>query len=151
MTRTMLAVLFASLAAGCQLIADLPAGWEDAEPVSSLVQAECDGDPYEGSNEMVDATPGIDAVDVSYTEAHFRCAQDVEAFYLLEGDVLSILVQPIDMDPGAVAGCDCLYDIDLSVDVETTTPLTVELYRRWDNINDPNDPVYIGTAAVEDE
>jgi len=27
-------------------------------------------------------------------------------------------------------------------------PATVTLYRRWDNINDDNDPVLVGTAEV---
>jgi hypothetical protein len=148
MTRFPIPVLFAALAAGCLLIPDLPVGWEDAEPVASLVQAECGGDPYDGAEGSLEASLAGDELSVAYGEAHFRCEQEVEAFYVLEGDVLSILVQPIDMDPVSVANCDCLYDVDLTVDGLDSADLTVELYRRWDNINDPNDPVLIASLEA---
>ena len=45
----------------------------------------------------------------------FRCAQSVEGFWLAEHDTLHVLVQPIDMDPSEVAGCDCLYDLSMTV------------------------------------
>jgi hypothetical protein len=48
------------------------------------------------------------------------------------------------MHPEVVAGCDCLYDIAMRVhDVD---PDVVSLYRRWDDINDPNDPVLVDTV-----
>jgi hypothetical protein len=151
MPRPLLPVLLAPLAAGCLLEADLPPDWEDAEPVAALVQTECGGDPYEGADERLEAEGGGGEVSLSYREAHFRCEQEVEAFYLLEGDTLSVLVQPIDMDPGAVAGCDCLYDVDITVDGLEVGALNVALFRRWDNLNDPNDPVAIDSAEVEVE
>jgi hypothetical protein len=57
-----------------------------------------------------------------------------------------VLVQPIDMNPSAVAACDCLYEIRMTVPVEV--PATVTLYRRWDALNEPNDPVEIGSVDV---
>ncbi len=151
MSRYLLHILLAALAAGCQLSPDLPEGWEDAEPVSSLVQAECDGDPYDGAEGFLEASAAAGEVVVTYGDAHFRCAQDVEAFYRLEGAVLSILVQPIDMDPKNVAACDCLYDVDLTVDGLDAGALTVELFRRWDNINDPNDPELVDSVELGSE
>ena len=149
MTRRLLAVTLLPLAtAACA--PDLPEDWADALPVASLTQGACDGDPYAGDpNERLEAEGGAGQATLHYREAHFRCEQDVEGFYLLDGGTLSVLVQPIDMDPSAVAGCDCLYDIDMEVAQLPAGTLTVDLFRRWDNINDDNDPVAIGSAEIE--
>lgn len=128
---------------------DLPEDWADAQPVSSLTQGACDGDPYGDSDERLEAEGGAGQASLHYLEAHFRCDQDVEAYYLLEGDTLSVLVQPIDMDPSSVARCDCLYDIDIEIADLPAGTLTVDLFRRWDNINDDNEPVAIGSAGIE--
>ena len=143
-------LIFAMLTA-CNL--DLPNGWEDAKPVDDLQQAACAGSPYgdtgdtgEGTGERVEASASGDGVAVSYLEAHFRCAQDVAGWYRSADGEVDALVQPRDMNPRSVAGCDCLYNITFSVPVATPTTLT--LYRRWDNINDPNDPVLIGSVDV---
>jgi hypothetical protein len=132
---------------------DLPTGWESAERISGLTQAECDGDPYgdTGSGDFDEHATfegGVGAVQVVYNDAHFRCAQDVEAFARRSEGTLDVLVQPIDMDPDAVAGCDCLYDITMEITDLPAGDLAVSLSRRWDNINDPNDPVEITTATV---
>lgn len=89
------------------------------------------------------------AASLDYREAHFRCEQDVEGYYQIEGDTLSVLVQPVDMNPSQTAKCDCLYDIDMEIGDLAAGSLTVELFRRWDNINDDNDPVAVGEAEVE--
>jgi len=150
MTHRTLSVLLAALAAGCLSAPDFPEGWEEAEPVDSFEQTECGGDPYEGDyEETVEVVAGTGSIEIGYAEAHFRCEQDVEAFYLLEGDTLSVLVQPIDMDPRETAKCDCLYDIDLTVLELPAGALTVDVFRRWDNINDDNEPVWVGSAEVE--
>lgn len=129
---------------GC---ADLPEGWEDAEPIPDFYQRQCaGGDPYEDYDERVEASATADAVSVDYLEAHFRCAQDVEGFYKRSGDQVDVLVQPVDMNPSQVAGCDCLYDINMTLPVEP--PSTVTVYRRWDNLNSPNDPVKIATVEA---
>lgn len=125
---------------------DLPEGWEDAEPIDDFVQRACEGDPYAGTPATVTAQAADGAVDVVYDKAHFRCAQDVEGFYRADGAAVSVLVQPVDMDPEMVAKCDCLYTIEMGIPVAAET---VTVFRRWDNINDPNDPVEEGTATVE--
>jgi hypothetical protein len=84
---------------------------------------------------------------VKYDHAHFRCAQDVEGFVKRGGDAIDLLVQPIDMAPDAVAGCDCLYDISMSVPAPKGD-YSLTLYRRWDSINKPNDPVAVGATEV---
>ena len=112
---------------------DLPDGWEGARPVASLVQQACDGNPYEGTHvERVEAVDGEDLDHLAVREAHFRCAQDVEGFQVVEDGVARVLVQPIDTRPTAIAGCDCLYDLDIVLDVDTP-PEAVEVWRRWDH------------------
>lgn len=125
---------------------DLPEGWEDAQPIEDFTQRACEGDPYGGVEPVVTAQKADGGVNVVYDQAHFRCAQDVEGFYLASDGALSVLVQPIDMNPRAVAGCDCLYTLEMGLPVEGDA---VTVWRRWDNVNDPNDPVEIGTATVE--
>ena len=124
---------------------DLPAGWEDAEPIADFHQAACEGDPYGKFEPTVSAAESDGGLAITYDKAVFRCEQDVEGFYKLDGDTVSVLVQPIDMNPSIVAGCDCLYTLDMGVEA---TGATVEMWRRWDNLNDPNDPVLIDTVEV---
>ena len=127
---------------------DLPEGWGEATRVDGLTQADCSGNPYEGTHdERLEAAVSGGGIRVEYKEAHFRCEQDVEAFEKRSGSNVDVLVQPIDMNPKNVAGCDCLYDIAFDL-VELSGETTVTLYRRWDEINDPNDPVLIGSATL---
>lgn len=127
---------------------DLPAGWEDARPVTSLVQTAClDASPYEPHDERAEGDLGSSPYQVSLKEGHFRCEQEVAGFYRLAGAGVDVLVQPADMNPRLVAGCDCLYDIDMTLRLEVDlAPERVTVYRRWDNLNDPNEPVEIGAV-----
>ena len=47
-----------------------------------------------------------------------------------------------------MAGCDCLYSIVIDITDLAAGDYAVSLSRRWDNINDPNDPVPIATDIV---
>ncbi len=125
--------------------ADLPAGWEDAEPVASLSQGECAGSPYDtGVVVEVEADFGADPLEVDASNVHFRCEQDVEAFWKQDGATVEVLVQPIDMNPSVVARCDCLYDLEIVVGSPEGEVSEVVVWRRWDALNDPNDPVEVG-------
>jgi hypothetical protein len=143
--RRILSVVAALSAGGC---VDLPAGWEDAKRVSDFTQADCDGSPYDSDvpEVAVVATEQSGAVVVSAEPLHFRCAQDVEGFWKASGGAVDLLVQPIDMNPRAVAGCDCLYRIDATIESPDAESVTV--WRRWDNMNDGNEPIQAGEAAV---
>jgi len=145
--RTLILSLLALTACG----ADLPEGWEDAKPVTSLDQSACDGTPYEEHDERAEGDLGTSPLEISLREGHFRCEQDVEAFYrIAEGDI-DVLVQPVDMNPSVVAGCDCLYDVDMTISLEVDlAPGKATVYRRWDNQNEPNDPVWIGEVERDD-
>jgi hypothetical protein len=138
------APLLALLACG----PDLPDGWSDAQRVTSLTQTEClTGSPYEGYDERVEGDLSVSPLQVALREARFRCAQDVAGFYRLAGTGVDVLVQPIDMNPRAVAGCDCLYDIDIALRLEVDlAPERVTVYRRSDNLSAPNEPVLIGSV-----
>lgn len=128
--------------------ADLPEGWEDAKSVQGFIQFACSGNPYEGSEEQVEARGAERQVLIEIKDAHFRCAQDVEAFYKVDDGELDVLVQPVDMSPDGVAGCDCLYELFVLVDELDERDFELTVYRRWDNINDDDDPLEIGSAAV---
>jgi hypothetical protein len=134
------------LATACERT-DLPPGWEGAFGIADLVQTPCEGTPYDDPDEHVEVDFDADPLAVAYRQAHFRCAQEVEAFGRRDDDALDILVQPIDMHPKVVAGCDCLYDIDMRVAEYPSIPDRVSLYRRWDDWNVPNHPVLIGSVT----
>jgi hypothetical protein len=88
------------------------------------------------------------AQSLAYDHAHFRCVQDVEAFAKRSEHALDVLVQPIDLHPRAVATCDCLYDMSTRLESMSGTQ-DIALYRRWDALNQPNDPVSIGSVTLE--
>lgn len=126
---------------------DLPPGWEGAEPVDSLDQAPCEGSPYEDHDERVEGDLSASPFQVALREGHFRCEQEVEGFYRVVGGDIEVLVQPIDMKPRQVAGCDCLYDVEMTVRPEADlAPNAITVYRRWDHHNSPNEPVRVGTV-----
>jgi hypothetical protein len=130
--------------------ADLPEGWETAKAIEGLTQTECKGSALDETiMEQLVATPEAGAVRLKYNAAHFRCEQEVEGFVRIGSGKVDVLVQPVDMDPSAVAGCDCLYDIGMAIKGLPKGAVDVELYRRWDNINDPNDPEKVGSAEVQ--
>ncbi|XXT14968.1 hypothetical protein WME94_32440 [Sorangium sp. So ce429] len=130
--------------------ADLPEGWEDAEAIEGLTQSECLASAYDATvKETLAATPANGAVRLDYRAAHFRCEQEVEGFVRTAGGKVEVLVQPAEMDPSAVVRCDCRYDIGMKIDGLDKGAVTVELYRRWDNINEPNEPVKVGSVDVQ--
>jgi hypothetical protein len=150
--RAAIAIVCASLAACAGgdggTGADLPTGWENAERVDQLVQMECGGSPQGDYSEQATFVPGSGSLGVDYQDAPFRCEQDVEGFVLHGTGSLELLVQPIDMDPDEVAACDCLYHIEIDVLGLAAGELEVSLERRWDHLNEPNDPIPIAARTV---
>jgi hypothetical protein len=147
MRRVSWIVWLIAWSSGCSS-ADLPPGWEDAELVEGLKQAPCNRGSL-GNN--LKETLGWEAkgagVSVTYDQAHFRCEQDVEAYRRNRSDAIDLLVQPIDMDPSSVAGCDCLYEISMQISAARGAH-KLTLYRRWDNDNQPNPAVKVDEADV---
>jgi hypothetical protein len=138
-------MLFVILLVACG--PELPEGWEDAEPIDDLVQADCDGSPMdEGYQESATASTDGQTVSIELNPVTFRCEQTVEGFWKEEAGHLEVLVQPQDMNPGMVAGCDCAYRID--AEVASSTATSVSAWRRWDDLNNPNDPVLVGEISL---
>jgi hypothetical protein len=127
---------------------DLPDGWGGAAPVKSFVQEDCPGSDPMSSDESASFSGGAGNIGVVYSHAHFRCVQKVEGFFKTSGDAVDILVQPIDMDPANVAACDCGYNITFVVEPVSSGTHMTTLYRRWDNLNHPNNPVPITAESV---
>ncbi len=127
---------------------ELPVGWAGAERIAQFTQMECGGPQGPGSPpETIRAAGTVNGLDVDYENANFRCAQLVEGFVRRTGPMVDILVQPIDMHPDKVAGCDCSYHIKTSINTEAGA-FKVAVYRRWDALTVPNDPVKIGQVDV---
>ncbi len=125
---------------------DLPAGWESAEPLP-IVQSGCGRSALDDHDERLELAAKAGAIQLAYKDAHFRCEQEVEGFLKKSGATFEVLVQPRDMDPSGVDKCDGLYDITAELSASAGAA-TVKLFRRWDDINEPNQPVAIGSAEV---
>lgn len=130
--------------------ADLPTGWGNARRVGEFSQSNCDRSPRE-HDERATFTPSQGSIQVQYSDAQFRCDQDVEGFVRRDGDALDLLVQPVVMDPDEVARCSCPYNIDMDVLGLPAGSLNVTLLRRGDNLNEDNDPVEIASTTVDVE
>ncbi|MBN1337356.1 MAG: hypothetical protein JXB39_15465, partial [Deltaproteobacteria bacterium] len=79
---------------------DLPRGWEDAQDIEDFRQEDCEGSPYDtGWESTVSASAGHPGLQVVGADLPFRCAQDVEGFYRVDGRGVDVLVQPENMDP----------------------------------------------------
>lgn len=147
--RNRIMFIGALVLAGCGG-ADMPEGWENATAIEGLTQSECTASvPDETVMEQLVATPQAGGARLEYRAAQFRCSQDVEGFVRISSGKVDVLVQPVDMDPSSVAKCSCRYDIGMAIKGLPKGAVDVELYRRWDNINDPNDPQKVATAKVQ--
>jgi hypothetical protein len=129
-------------------MADLPEDWSGVERIQQFVQKACGGSAIEEHEERAEVEASTGGVRIDYRDAHFRCAQDVEGFVRRKDGKVDLLVQPVDMSPDGVAGCDCLYHIEMEVAPLTQGETALRVYRRWDNMNDANDPVLIETVNV---
>ena len=137
--------------------ADLPVGWESAERIEEFIQFPCSGSPYdydagspsENPAERIMFTAAEGSFRVEYEEAQFRCAQDVEGFVRLSRTDVDILIQPVEMNPDGVAGCDCLYDITMVVDGLEERPHDITIWQRGDNFSGNEDPEQIASTTLE--
>lgn len=115
--------------------------------IDGLQQTACNGSPYDGTPEAMTASANGRSIHVTYDPAHFRCAQSVQAFLKLGAGAADVLVQPVDMNPAAVARCDCLYGVEMDFPVAGGV-YSVTLYRRWDHRSGADTPLQIGSASV---
>lgn len=137
--------MFVLLLAACF---ELPPDFENARLIEDFVQKDCGGTPYDTGVAppvaTLAASGGQTAVAVGPLD--FRCAKPVQGFWIEDGDQVSVLVQPIDMNPAAVAGCDCLYDVEFTLPVSTAA---VEVYTRGDNQSGRTEPALQATGVAE--
>jgi hypothetical protein len=143
-------VLFSFLVAcsGESPRADLPAGWESAAPILTFRQAECAGSALDPSKqESVEVSADPRTITVQYHNAHFRCGQALEGFVRSSVGQRDILVQPSDMNPSKIAGCDCLYELTMTLGVDAGNYL-VSVSRRWDHKSGSDGVTFIGSALV---
>lgn len=134
-----------ALGAGC---ADLPEGWEDAQPVDALVQSACLGDvSVTTTNGEITVDRRIevemtsrDPLTLEVSRASLRCDQAVEGFWQVDGDTVEVLYQPKEMHPKSVAKCTCPYDLSITVGSLSPTPSSAAVYARGDAYGD-DDPV----------
>jgi hypothetical protein len=89
----------------------------------------------------------VGEVKVAYHDADFRCAQSVEGFVRRRPKSVDFLVQPKEMHPTKVAGCDCLYEITMSASA-TSGHTAITVYGRWDGDTSPVVEVGTVTASV---
>lgn len=127
--------------------ADLPEGWQGASRIDDLDQAACDSGLADTDwDEDATATATAERVEIVYLPVIFRCAQDVEGFWREADGHVEVLVQPQVMHPRVVAGCDCRYRV--RADVWAPGASRFSAWRRWDGLNDDNDPVLVGEGAL---
>ncbi len=127
---------------------DLPPDFENAQLIEDFVQRDCEGSAYDSA--IAPTTASVVARDsgteVAVGPLGFRCAQKVQGFWVGEGDEVSVLIQPVDMNPTEVAGCDCLYDVDFTL---PTTTSAVAVYTRGDNLSGRSEATLEVTGRVE--
>lgn len=134
------------LLALCVACTDLPEGWDDAEPIE-ITQSDCKGSVIgSGETEEIQTSQQGSVVELNYVDAHFRCDQAVEGFARRGEDSVDLLFQPVDMNPSAVARCDCRYDLKASVLFRNETKLSV--WRRWDSVGGEKAPVLVGERKL---
>jgi len=79
---------------------------------------------------------------INYQHARFRCSQKVTFIAKQSGNIITIYVQPVDMNPSSVTRCDCEYTIKGKVGPFNPGTNTVNVIRKWDN--------YAGTGSSKE-
>ncbi len=141
-------LLLASLVAFAGCGPDLPAEWKGASVVDSFVQSECGGTPEEGDEARVSFTRRGAAIQANLSEARFRCEQEVEGFVKVEEGAIQFLVQPVDMNPSMVAGCDCLYNVTMDVQELAPDVYNVSLSVRGDKQSGQDEPTELFSEKI---
>jgi hypothetical protein len=126
--------------------ADVPDGWTCTTSLS-VEQSECQGDGL--SSDAETSVAASDGQGVMISGGHFRCAQEVCAYLDESAETPRLLLQPCDMDPDSVAKCDCLYGLEVDVEVPAEG---LDVYSRSDNWGGVQEPILLGQLpAAENE
>lgn len=136
---------------------DLPADWKQAVHIEDFRQSDC-SESVDDAEDSIAARPGdgdnAGKIEVDYEHAAFRCQQDLEAYVRKTDQTLDVLVQPINLNPPFIARCSCRYQLSFVLpgpkpERYPAGNYRVNVFRRSDNINQPNDPAPVGGAEVE--
>jgi hypothetical protein len=148
------AAMLTTIAAGCddEPDYDLPAGWEGALHVEVFQGPEGeDCDAYDPPAEVVAAGLHEGAVRLVYEHAVFNCAEDHEAFVRERQGGYDVLLQPIDMNPDALAGCMCAYRVRIPIGTGAAGT-EVSLFRRNNReVEEDPQPWLVEAVAVGEE
>lgn len=136
---------------------DLPPDWKQAVHVEQFNQSDC-SESLDDVEDSISARPGdgdnAGKIEVDYDHAPFRCQQDLEAYVRKTDQTLDVLVQPINLNPPFIARCTCRYQLSFVLpgpkpERYPAGSYRVNVLRRGDNINQPNDPVAVNGVDVE--
>ncbi len=162
MTRSLRPILSLALAAASTLLmafgcggetaqssgncdADVPESWACRTSLA-VEQSECQSDALSSDSETF-VTATADGHGVMISGGHFRCAQEVCAYLDESAETPRLLLQPCDMNPSSVAKCDCLYGLEVDVDVPAEG---LDVYTRFDNVGGEKEPTLVGTVPAEE-
>lgn len=154
LTTTLTAAMLATAIFGCddEPDYDLPEGWEGATHVEVFQGPEGeDCDPENQQSEVIAAGLHEGSIRLVYEHGVFNCAEDHEAFVREREGGYDVLLQPIEMNPDALAGCMCNYRVRIPVGTGAAGT-EASLYRRNNHEveNDPQ-PWLIETVTVAEE
>lgn len=138
------------------LLGPLACGTMSAYNTDNFTQSECvSGDTkpltiqqVPQDRDAVTLSAQGDRIAIDYQYAHFRCAQKVHFVAAKEGQTITITAQPVDLNPSAVAGCDCEYHLKGAVGPFPAGTYTVKVIRRWDNKSGENATKEIHSSSL---
>jgi hypothetical protein len=133
---------------------DLPSDWAKAVRIDRFKQGDCTDAAVGGAPATIEPVVTDGSIDIPHLHADFRCQQDIEGYVREDSGTISVLVQPINLNPIFHSECNCQYDVAMTIPGDKRTHYAsgsyqLSVYRRGDNIDKPNDPVAIGSVAVD--
>lgn len=93
-------------------------------------------------------TANGDQLEITYKNAPFRCEQKVAWEASLDGQVLTAIVRPQDMNPTTVARCNCRYDLGVKIGPLNKGKYTVKIQQKSDNYGSPSTTKDVHTGEV---
>ncbi|MCK6508763.1 hypothetical protein L6R29_02200 [Myxococcota bacterium] len=89
-----------------------------------------------------------DQVEISFKNAHLRCEQKVTWEASLDGQILTAVVRPQEMNPTTVPRCDCRYDLGVKIGPLNKGKYTVKIQQKSDNYGSPSTTKDVHTSEV---
>ena len=129
---------------------DLPDNWSNAEEIVDFTQSMCQGSPDdEPQDKELEAMKDESSIVVLYNNVTLNCDTEIEGFQQVDGNTISVLLQPEDMNPSGRSKCICLYDFEFVIPNITSGSYEVELFWRKDNTQENNEPFFIDSISID--